>query len=116
LDFVFDDGLLFVTLANIGDVPALDVIVELDQPVRTSEGKKVEALALFKQMKFLAPHKEVVAFLDSSASYFARGGPVRVAATIRWKEAEGGESRSATILHDLSVYRELPYIPGRPRR
>jgi|SRR5215831_10590428 len=113
LDFVFDDGLLFVSLANIGDGPATDVVVELDKPVRGADGVPLAELALFRKLTFLAPRREITAFVDSSAAYFARGEPAEITATIRWTEQ--GESRSSRIRHDLGVYRDLPYVPGRPR-
>jgi hypothetical protein len=115
LDFVFDDGLLFVSLENIGEAPATDVVVELDPRVRGAEDRELGTLTLFRRLKFLAPGKQVVAFVDSAAAYFERGEPVEVAASIRWKDPDG-EIRSATIHHDLGVYRDLPYVPGRPRR
>lgn len=115
LDFVFDDGMLFVSLANIGDAPATDVVVEFDEPVRTAEGLELGAMGLFRRLRFLAPGKEIVAFVDSSTAYFGRGEPARIAASIRWRDQDG-EIRSTTIRHDLSVYRDLPYVPGRPRR
>ena len=115
LDFVFDDGLLFVSLANIGDVPATDVVVEFDEPVRRADGADLAAMGLFKQLNFLAPHKDIVAFVDSSAAYFERGEPATIVASIRWRD-QNGEPCSATIRHDLGVYRDLPYVPGRPRR
>ena len=115
LDFVFDDGLLFVSLANIGDTPATDVIVEFDDAIHTAEGKLLGELGLFQRMKFLAPRKEISVFIDSTASYFERGEPARVTASIRWKD-QNGESRFAKIEHDLGVYRDLPYVTGRPRR
>ena len=114
LDFLFEDGLLFVALANIGDAPATDVGVEFDKPIRGADGLELAEMALFRRLAFLAPRREIVAFVDSSAAYFARGEPAEVTATIRWSEQ--GESRTARIRHDLGVYRDLPYIPGRPRR
>ena len=115
LDFIFDDGLLFVSLANIGDAPATDVVVEFDQPVKTADGADLAAMVLFQRLTFLAPHKEIVAFVDSSAAYFGRGEPAAIVASIRWRDQDG-KARSAAIRHDLSVYRDLPYVPGRPRR
>jgi hypothetical protein len=115
LDFVFDDGLLFVSLANIGDAPAADVVVEFDKPVKRADGTELSAMGLFNRLKFLAPHKDIVAFVDSSAAYFERGEPATIVASIRWRDQDG-EACSATIRHDLDVYRELPYVPGRPRR
>jgi hypothetical protein len=115
LDFVFDDGLLFVSLANIGDAPATDIAVEFDQPVRTADGGELGAMPLFRRLTFLAPGKDIMAFVDSSAAYFGRGEPEKIAASIRWSDPDG-EARSAVIRHDLGVYRDLPFVPGRPRR
>jgi hypothetical protein len=115
LDFVFDEGLLFVSLANIGDAPATDVVVELDGRIRTAGGTDLGELGILRRLRFLAPGKTITAFIDSTAAYFERGEPERVVATIRWRDADG-EDRSAAMRHDLSVYRDLPYVPGRPRR
>ena len=115
LDFLFDDGLLFVSIANVGDAPATDVVVEFDHPVRTADGAELGAMALFRRLTFLAPCRSITAFVDSSAAYFARGEPEKIAVSIRWSDPDG-ETRSAVIRHDLGVYRDLPFMPGRPRR
>jgi hypothetical protein len=115
LDFVFDDGLLFVSLANIGEAPASDVVVEFDAPIHAADGSDVGAMALFRRLMFLAPGKNVAAFVDSSAAYFDRGEPEKIVAAIRWRELDG-EVRSTTIRHDLGVYRDLRFVPGHPRR
>jgi len=115
LDFVFDDGLLFVSLANVGDGPAFDVRVEFSEPIHGAEGAEIGGLALFRRLTFLAPGRSVTAFVDSTAAYFGRGEPEKVTASIRWTEPER-EACSAAIRHDLGVYRDLPFIPGRPRR
>jgi hypothetical protein len=114
LDFIFDDGLLFVSIANIGDAPAMDVLVDFDPPVRGAEGALGE-MPLFRRLTFLAPGRTITAFVDSTAAYFARGEPEKIAASIRWSDSNG-EVRSAVIRHDLGVYRDLPFVPGRPRR
>ncbi|HEY3124364.1 MAG TPA: hypothetical protein VGK70_09925 [Thermoanaerobaculia bacterium] len=116
VDFVFDDGLLFVSVANIGDAPAIDVVVEFDQPVHTADGAELGAMALFRRLTFLAPGKNIMAFVDSSAAYFGRGEPEKIAASIRWRDLDGETARSAVIRHDLGVYRDLPFVPGRPGR
>jgi hypothetical protein len=115
LDFVFDDGLLFVSLANIGEGPALEVVVEFNEPIHAADGSEIGGLALFRQLTFLAPGKSVTAFVDSTAAYFGRREPEKIAAAIRWSEPDG-EACSTTIRHDLGVYRDLPFVPGRPRR
>jgi hypothetical protein len=115
LDFVFDDGLLFVSLANIGEGPAMDVAVEFSEAIHAADGSEIGSLALFRRLTFLAPGKSVTAFVDSTAAYFGRPEPEKVVATIRWREPER-EACSTTIHHDLGVYRDLPFVPGRPRR
>lgn len=115
VDFVFEDGLLFVSLENIGDRPAEDVTVQFEPPVRRAEGGDLGEMALFRRLAFLAPRKRIVAFVDSATAYFGRGEPSAVAVSIRWKDQDG-ETRSARIRHDLEVYRDLPHLPGRPAR
>jgi hypothetical protein len=119
LDVVFDRGLLFLVLENIGDLPAHGVRVKFDKRFSGVGGaKRIDRLALFRKLEFLAPRKSIDVFLDRSASYFARGEPTQLTAAISWRTADG-ERRRATIVHDLEIYRDLGYIErevprGRP--
>jgi hypothetical protein len=110
LDVVFDRGLLFLVVSNTGDRPALGVRVRFEQPFSGVGGtKRIDRLALFRKLEFLAPHKSIEAFLDRSASYFARGEPAQLGAAISWRTPEGAR-RSTTVHHDLEVYRDLGYV------
>lgn len=110
VDIVFDRGLLFLVVANIGDRPAHSVRVKFDQPFSGVGGaKKMHRLALFRKLEFLAPRKSIEVFLDRSASYFARDEPTTLAASITWRTPEG-QRRRTTIVHDLEIYRDLGYI------
>ncbi len=110
LDVVFDRGLLFLVVANIGDRPAHSVRVKFEQPFSGVGGtKKMQRLALFRKLEFLAPRKSIEVFLDRSADYFARGEPTQLTASISWRTPEGAR-RSSTIHHDLEIYRDLGYI------
>jgi hypothetical protein len=110
LDVVFDRGLLFLVITNIGDRPAHRVRIRFDQSFSGVGGtKRIDRLALFRKLEFLAPHKSIPVFLDRSAAYFARGEPTRITAAIGWLTAEG-ERRSSTIHHDLEIYRDLGFI------
>jgi hypothetical protein len=116
LDVLFERGLLFLELRNIGGQPAVDVRVRFDQPLVGIEGTtEVSDLPLFRKLAFLAPGREIMAFLDSSASYFARRQPTRLAATLTYRDREGRRYEE-TIKHDLSVYRELGYVSQAPDR
>jgi hypothetical protein len=110
LDVVFERGVLFLAVANIGDRPAHGVRIKFDRPFSGVGGtKKMQRLALFRRLEFLAPRKSISVFLDRSASYFARDEPTQLTATISWRTA-AGERRSSTIAHDLEIYRDLGYL------
>ena len=110
VDFVFEDGLLFVALRNIGSRPAYDVSTRFDKPFHGLHGtREISALRLFRRVAFLAPGREIRAFLDTSAAYFRRREPTRIAAVVSYRTA-AGERHEHTFKHDLAVYRELGYV------
>jgi len=110
VDFVFDDGLFFIAIKNIGDAPAYDVSIKFDKKITGVEGTKdISALSLFQNTPFLAPHKEIVTFLDSSASYFRRRQPMNIRAKATYKDFSGVAHRFVAR-HDLSIYRDIGCI------
>ena len=110
LDVVFDRGLLFLVLENLGARPALGVRVRFAERFSGVGGaKRIDRLALFRKLEYLAPGKAIEVFLDRSASYFARDEPTKLTAAVSWRTSEG-ERRRATIVHDLEIYRDLGYI------
>ena len=110
LDVVFDRGLLFLEVRNIGDRPAERVRIRFDERFSGVGGtKRIDRLVLFRKLEYLAPHKSIPVFLDRSAAYFARGEPTRITAAIGWLTPEG-ERRASTIHHDLAIYRDLGFV------
>jgi hypothetical protein len=111
LDFEFERGLLSIVVRNLGELPAADVRVEFDKAFTGLGGtREMNPLALFSKLRFLAPGREVRTLLDSSAAYFARKEPTLLTATVSYR-SPGGERRRDVITHDLSVYRDLAYVP-----
>ena len=109
-DVVFERGLLFLVLENAGDRPAHGVRVKFAERFSGVGGaKRLDRLALFRKLEFLAPRRSIEVFLDRSADYFARGEPTTLTAAVSWRTSEG-ERRRATIVHDLEIYRDLGYI------
>src|SRR5262245_51567461 len=105
VDFVFDEGVLFVAVANIGERPARKVSVAFDPAFTGAGGACVSSLPLFRHIEFLAPRKTITTLLDSSAEYFRRGEPTQIAARISY--ADSGKTRyRETIRHDLGIYRD----------
>ncbi len=110
VDFVFEEGLLYVAVQNIGTEPALGVKVSFDHPFRGLGGAELmPALGLFRNIVFLAPGRAIRTLVDSSAAYYARGEPERIQATITYSDRSGGEF-SSTIAHDLSIYRDVAFL------
>ena len=110
LDVVFERGLLFLVLENTGDRPAHGVRVKFGERFSGVGGaKRLDRLALFRKLEFLAPRRSIEVFLDRSADYFARGEPTTLTAAVSWRTSDG-ERRRATIVHDLEIYRDLGYI------
>jgi len=110
VDFVFEDGLFFIAIKNISASPAYDVSIAFSKKFTGVEGTKdICALPLFRNIPFLAPQKEIVAFLDSSASYFRRRQPTNIQATITCRDASGTEIKSV-IKHDLAIYKDIGFV------
>lgn len=113
VDFVFDEGVLYVTVANLGERPALKVSCRFEPGFNGLGGSvEISRLALFRNIEYLAPHKEIRTLVDSSAAYFARKEPTKLKVTVTYRE-DGGQRRQTTIAHDLGIYRDLAYVvPG----
>jgi hypothetical protein len=111
LDVVFEDGLLFLAVANIGDAPALAVSCTFARKLLGLGGAKdVSGLPLFANVAFLGPGREIRTLLDSSAAYFGRDEPTDLSVAIRYSGTDG-RTYETTVDHDLAIYRELAYVP-----
>jgi hypothetical protein len=110
VEFLFDQGLLFICVRNIGAKPALSIAVKFDKKILGLGGTKdISSLALFRKIEFLGPQRQIMVFLDHSGSYFRHKQPTRVQASISYKD--GQETKyGAVITHDLEIYRDIPYL------
>jgi hypothetical protein len=110
VEFLFDRGLLHISVNNIGDRPAINVSVKFNEKILGINGtKEISALALFRNIEFLGPRREIVSLLDSSSSYFKRQQPTKISALVAYGDLEG-RTYEVTIKHDLEIYRELTFI------
>jgi hypothetical protein len=109
VDFVFDRGLLSISIKNIGSRPAFGVRVEFSHKLMGVDGTlEVSALPLFNALDFLPGGKEISTFLDSSVSYFRSKQPQQITTRILYQDARGGKLTN-TIRHNLEIYREIGY-------
>ena len=110
LDFEFEDGLLHVVVGNATLRPAESVVIRFGQSFHGLGGSvDFSKLRLFRRIEYLAPGRRIRALLDSSAAYFARKEPTKLTATIRFRDPEG-KRHERTVTHDLTIYRDLPYV------
>jgi len=111
IDFLFEQGLLFLVITNIGAEPAVRVHSTFEPPFKGLGGTAViPELPLFCNIEFLAPARSIRTLLDSSAAFFARREPEQIAVTVSFADRVGREY-SNTIRHDLSIYREITFVP-----
>ncbi len=110
VDFIFEEGLFFISVQNISDVPAYKVSTRFSRRFRGAGGtKRVSDLPLFRNIEFLAPRKEIRTFLDTSASYFKREEPMLISVRIAYQDS-AGKTYKTTIQHDLEIYGEIGYV------
>jgi hypothetical protein len=109
VDVVFEDGVLYLELANLASRPAVAVTCTFEPPLVDAAGRDVAKLRLFKKMEFLGPERRVRTLLDSVPGYFARKGAARTVVSVRYKRPGDARYTSMTMTHDLAVYRELSY-------
>lgn len=110
LEFLFDRGILSLSLRNIGARAAVKVAVSFDRRFTGLGGSRdISSLPLFKSVQFLGPSREIVTLVDTSASYFARKQPTAITARVSYLDAEG-RKYDTTIAHDLEIYRDLSWV------
>lgn len=113
VDFVFDQGLLWIAVCNVGQAAAHNVVVTFPLPLMGLGGKQdFAALSLFRNLSFLPAGKRIETFFDDSAAFFRRGGPTQVITTIMYK-GPSLEPYAKTLVHDLQIYKDISYVVRR---
>jgi hypothetical protein len=112
VEILFERGLLYVAVRNIGDRPALGTSVRFNEKLVGLGGRKdIASLAMFRNLEFLGPGRELVTLLDSGSSWFAREQPTKLVLEVSYADAEG-KRFTDTIRHDLEIFRDLAFIDG----
>ena len=107
MDFTCREGILFVVLKNIGARSAYRVTTRFDKPFSGLGGHKaIASLRLFRRLDFMPPGKEFTQLVDPIATYMRRREPVRLTATIAYRDREGARFEDV-ITHDLRIYQDL---------
>ena len=109
VDFDVEDGLLTVSLKNVGGSSAYLVRTSFDKPFHGLGGEKcISTMRVFREVSFMPPGKEFIQLVDSIGAYFRRREPSRITATISYEDREGHKFKDV-ISHDLRIYRDLGF-------
>jgi hypothetical protein len=107
VDFKVEDTMLSVCLKNIGRGSAYVVKTEFDKDFYGLNGEKcISRMRLFRRVDFMPPGKEFCQFVDILPRYAKRREPMRLKATISYKNREGTRYVEK-VAHDLRIYLEL---------
>lgn len=107
VDFGVEEGMLSVTLKNIGRASAYVVKTEFDKDFYGLNGEKcISRMRLFRRVDFMPAGKEFCQFVDILASYAKRKEPMRIKASVSYQD-RGGRRYRETMAHDLRIYLEL---------
>ncbi|OGU76914.1 MAG: hypothetical protein A2V93_07570 [Ignavibacteria bacterium RBG_16_34_14] len=110
VDFIFDDGLIFILIKNNSSKPVFNVSVKFSSRLTGVSGlKEITSINLFKKIEFLAPQKEIRTFLDTSESYFKRKQPTKITTYIFYKDIQN-KDHDIVIKHNLEIYKDIGYI------
>ena len=109
VDFNCEQGMLHITLKNIGTRSAYAVTTTFDKPLFGLEGKKcISDLRLFRRTEFVPPGKEFSQLIGSIAAWLRQRRSTKVNISIAYRDREGNRF-TERITHDLRVYQDLGY-------
>lgn len=110
VDFNGSQGLLFISLKNIGTQSAYHVCTRFDKPLCGLAGQKsISELQLFRCVEFVPPGKEFLQLVDPIATWFKADLPRRYTIEITYSDRDGNKFKER-IIHDLDIYKDLGYI------
>ena len=110
VDFEYQNGLLFVSVENIGNDSAFGIVVKFSKEILGMQKTvNVSGLAIFNSLKFLPPGKKIRVFIDVFYSYIANRQPLKITVMVSFSN-KAKQKFQNTIPHDLSIYRNFPEI------
>ena len=112
LDFQYEEGLLYICIANAGPGAAHRIPSELSRVIKGPGGKELNGLKVFKEIGFLPPGKNIRVFVDTFESYSRRGQPKVMDAKVVFRDASG-RRHVGMMHHDLTIYDDMVSLERR---
>lgn len=111
LDTALADGLLWLSVENIGDEPAHRISVRFSRRLMGLGGSvEISALALFQDLGFLAPGGSHRIVLDRADLHLRNRRRHVFTAVVEFQD-DGGRLHTTKQRHNLDIYKEYPTTP-----
>ena len=107
VDLLFDRGLLYLVICNIGQHAAEQLKVQFEKPLIGAGNTDISQLGIFNRLAFLAPDKHIPVFLDDCKTFYNRRQRSVIKLNLSWRVNKTKFSR--IIRHDLRAYADIPY-------
>lgn len=110
VDFDIDAEMVHIIIRNLSYVPALRVRIRPSHAIIGLGGSKdISTLAIFKEISYLAPQKEIKVFVDEFESFFRNLKNTKISFAVAFEDEVGKPIRH-TIHHELAIYQDLTYL------
>lgn len=110
VDFVPENGLLFVIIANYEAFPLRDCKISFSETLPTIEGKKLNHLNIFKNLAYLSPGRKIRIPLGEASSVLSSLKENKIVTISINYRLPDGKKTAYSIKHNLSIYEDLPQI------
>jgi len=110
IDFEIDSELVFISIKNLSNSAAVNVRIKPSQKIIGLDGTRdITELAVFNEIRYLAPYKEIKIFIDAYHSFFKHLKTTEIDFAIYYAD-ENGQTFRKKILHDLEIYKDLIFF------
>lgn len=112
LDVVFDEGLMFFELCNVGQHSVTNIRVAFDKPLLGIDNVDISKLNIFNYLAFLPAGKRIRILLDTAQSFQLKRQRSTLKVTLRWKS--GRTALKTIVRHDFRAYADFPHVVAVP--
>lgn len=109
VDFVPENGNMFIIIHNEVDIGVRDITISFNQELKGAKGMVLNDLNIFKNLTFLTAGREFEVFAGRADQFIESLKNVCVIVTVSLK-LPGKKKIQYKIIHDLSIYTDLPQI------
>lgn len=108
VDFELIEGSMYLCIYNLSDEPYLNVNITPGKEIHGSNNRSTtDQLTIFKEIRYLAPHKCFRIFLDIAELFFQKQTDMIIPFNVDYRNA-AKQSFKYSFVQDLAVYRDLP--------